>query len=122
MNDLFTDEALEATDQADAALEALDEIGDFIVDNWDEIAEGETSTEPLWEGYHEQFERTEEPALPDPLADLETPYEPEPPEPDLGPVPEPEPGDLDWEPSETGVRYPDPERMEGNVGGPEVLG
>lgn len=30
-----------------------------------------------------------------------------------------EPGGLDYEPSPTGVSYPDPERMEGNVGGPE---
>jgi len=30
-----------------------------------------------------------------------------------------EPGGLDHEPSPTGVHYPDPARMEGNVGGPE---
>jgi hypothetical protein len=33
-----------------------------------------------------------------------------------------EPGGLEYQPSETGVQYPDPERMEGNVGGPERLG
>ncbi|MBI5649629.1 MAG: hypothetical protein HZC40_04160 [Chloroflexi bacterium] len=36
--------------------------------------------------------------------------------------PPPEPGGLDYQPSETGVQYPDPERKEGNVGGPERLG
>jgi hypothetical protein len=30
-----------------------------------------------------------------------------------------EPGGLDYQPSPTGISYPDPERMEGNVGGPE---
>lgn len=34
---------------------------------------------------------------------------------------EPQPGDLDWQPSDTGVKYP-PEKKEGNYGGPERLG
>lgn len=40
----------------------------------------------------------------------------------LGLAQEPEPGDLDYWPSDTGVKYPSPEQMEGNVGGPERLG
>jgi len=129
---VFTPEALEASAQADADLEAWEEQAGFTEDHFDEIAEGEVSTEDFW------GERGESHAMLDAgavgseadaaLEDWDTAEAPDTPlvAPDVPKAPEvpegPEPGDLDWEPSETGVQYPDPERMEGNVGGPERLG
>jgi hypothetical protein len=116
---LTNPELIEATERVDDELEALENIADFIIDNFDDIADGNVSTEGLWEDYHEQFGRMESPEN----IDI-TPFEPS--TPVDNPAPEtpstPEPGDLNWGPSETGVKYPDPERKEGNIGGPERLG
>lgn len=62
--EVFTLEALEATEKADAELEALDEIADFYIENFDAIADGEVNTESLWEDYHEQFDNVEDDVIP----------------------------------------------------------
>lgn len=68
-DEVFTPEALEATEKADAELEALDEIADFYMDNFDAIADGEVSTEPLWEDYHEQFDDVDDGVSPKTVSD-----------------------------------------------------
>lgn len=64
-DEVFTPEALEATEKADEELEALEEIADYYVENFDAIADGETSTEKLWEDYHEQYDGVEDDVLPE---------------------------------------------------------
>jgi hypothetical protein len=123
---IFTPEALDASAQADAELEALEDIADYLEENFDEIADATESTEELWEDFHNHFGRSERELEAfregNDISEVSDAQE----EPDTptgaDDSPEPEPGDLDWRPSETGVKYPDPERKEGNVGGPERLG
>ena len=64
-DEVFTPEALEASEKADAELEALEEIADFYVENFDSIADGKVSTEKLWEDHYEQFDKAGEGVLPE---------------------------------------------------------
>ena len=93
----------------DDLLDAWDNQAESIEDTYEEIAEGTVSTEDFWQEAESHALMESEPAPAEGGGEVDG-------------QPEPEPGDLDFWPSETGVQYPDPERMEGNVGGPERLG
>ena len=127
-SEVFTPEALEATARADAALEAWDNQAQAIEENWGTTAEETVSTPDVSEANVASETAVGDVNVDDSLAawDAVETTEPTPDIPAEPEVPEtpdqPDPGDLDWDPSDTGVGYPDPERKEGNPGGPESLG
>jgi len=117
---LVNPEHAEAAARADKELAIEDELAGLIEDNSDAIADGDITIPDLRDEVESYFDL--DPGFgpygePDPGWDALDAWETPEPEPDA-----PEPGDLDWWPSDTGVKYPDPERKEGNIGGPERLG
>ena len=148
---VFTPGALEATQKADEELEALDEIADFYTEHFDDIADGKVTTGDLWRNNNDRFQlaagapkmkgvdlsQIQSPYTADHIQkfDLEGDFSLDASQLDnldtgvdatiaqgmLGLVNGPRPGDLDWQPSDTGVQYPNPETKEGSAGGPERL-
>ncbi|NLS80072.1 MAG: hypothetical protein GXY76_22760 [Chloroflexi bacterium] len=100
-----------------------DDDGAGEADSLDEAPSGEPAGDMALPLDEPELEGDADLPLDEPQAELEGELtlvlDQQEPEPEKGP--EPEPGDLDWQPSPTGVGYPNLEKKEGNVGGPERL-